>query len=114
MTSGIVVFSGIDRGFGTMVAIRANDGSRQPLTVVTAHMQRLFVATDSLVHGGDLIGVAGTTGRSTSPHVHLQVCLDGRTNRSGGFVSGTAKNPYESWRTLSAIARSSCAHGPIV
>ena len=114
MTSGTVIFSGIDRGFGNMVAIRANEGSRRPLTLVTAHMQRLFVAAGSTVHGGDLIGMAGTTGRSTGPHVHLQVCLDGRTNRSGGFVCGTAQNPYESWLTLSAIARSSCAHGPIV
>lgn len=73
MASGTVIFSGIDRGFGNMVAIRANEGSRRPLTLVTAHMQRLFVAAGSPVHGGDLIGMAGTTGRSTGPHVHVQV-----------------------------------------
>jgi murein DD-endopeptidase MepM/ murein hydrolase activator NlpD len=114
MASGTVVFSGIDRGFGNMVAIQADDGSRQPPTLVAAHMQHLFVATGRKVRGGDLIGLAGSTGRSTGPHVHLQLCRVGRRNRSGGFVCGAAENPYESWLALSAIARSSCAHGPIV
>ena len=96
-----------------MVAIRAR-GAGAPLTLVTAHMERLFVAAGRFVHGGDLIGFAGTTGRSTGPHVHLQVCLNSRTTRAGAFVCGTAVNPYESWPTLSAIARSSCTNGPIV
>jgi hypothetical protein len=114
MSSGTVIFSGMDRGFGNMVAIRADDGGKRPTTLLAAHMQRLFVATGSEVHGGDLIGLVGTTGRSTGPHVHLQLCPNGHRNRSGGFVCGTAENPYESWHTLSAIARSSCARGPIV
>jgi murein DD-endopeptidase MepM/ murein hydrolase activator NlpD len=114
MVSGTVIFAGSDRGFGNMVAIQANDGSAQPPTVVAAHMQRLFVVTGARVRGGELIGLAGTSGRSTGPHVHLQLCRDGHKNRSGSFVCGAAENPYESWRTLSAIARSSCAHGPIV
>jgi murein DD-endopeptidase MepM/ murein hydrolase activator NlpD len=114
MASGTVIFSGIGRGFGNMVAIRADDGSNQPPTLLAAHMQRLFVVTGSQVRSGELIGLAGTTGRSTGPHVHLQLCRDGHRNHSGGFVCGTAENPYESWRALSAIARTSCAHGPIV
>lgn len=114
MASGTVVFSGDNYGFGNMVAIRADDGSTNPQTLVAAHMQRLFVATGDSVQRGDVIGEAGSTGRSTGPHVHLQVCLDGHTTRAGRFVCGMAQNPYESWRTLSAIARSSCTHGPIV
>ncbi len=114
MASGTVIFSGPDHDFGNIVAIRANDGSTKPPTVVAAHMQRVFVVTGSQVRGGDLIGLAGTTGRSTGPHVHVQLCVKPRTNRSGGFVCGGAQNPYESWRALSAIARSSCMRGPIV
>ena len=114
MTAGTVVFSGANGGFGNMVAIRASDGGPRPITLVAAHMQHLLVATGSIVQSGDFIGLAGTTGRSTGPHVHLQVCLNGRTNRAGRFVCGAVENPYESWRTLSAIAQSSCARGPIV
>ena len=114
MASGVIVFAGPDRGFGNMAAIRTDYGREQPVTLVAAHMERLFVATGELVQGGEVIGMAGSTGRSTGPHVHLQLCPEGHTNRRGEFVCGSPRNPYESWPALSAIARSSCARGPIV
>jgi len=41
------------------------------------HMSRLNVAAGQFVHKGDLIGFVGTTGRSTGPHLHYEVRLDG-------------------------------------
>ena len=41
------------------------------------HLSRLNVSAGQQVHKGDLIGFVGTTGRSTGPHLHYEVRIDG-------------------------------------
>ena len=42
-----------------------------------AHMSRLAVAAGQRVSKGDVIGYVGSTGRSTGPHLHYEVRMDG-------------------------------------
>lgn len=42
-----------------------------------AHMSRLNVAEGQRVRKGDIIGFVGSTGRSTGPHLHYEVRVDG-------------------------------------
>lgn len=42
-----------------------------------AHMSRLAVAAGQRVSKGDIIGYVGSTGRSTGPHLHYEVRMDG-------------------------------------
>ena len=42
-----------------------------------AHMSRLAVAAGDRVRKGDVIGYVGSTGRSTGPHLHYEVRVDG-------------------------------------
>jgi murein DD-endopeptidase MepM/ murein hydrolase activator NlpD len=109
MTDGRVMFAEFDGGLGNFVALRAaGDGAP---SVVNGHMSRLAVRAGDLVHRGDVIGYAGSTGRSTGPHVHVQLCPGGHMAH-GAFVCGGATNPYENWPTLAALTHMSCVSGP--
>ena len=50
------------------------------------HMDRLDVQPGAKVHQGDRLGVVGSTGRSTGPHVHFEVLKNGAQINPMGFV----------------------------
>jgi murein DD-endopeptidase MepM/ murein hydrolase activator NlpD len=110
MVSGEVIYAGFHPGFGNMVVLQTDGGART--TLINGHMQMLFVEAGEMVTRGDLIGLVGSTGHSTGPHLHIQVCPQGHLH-NGGFACGVPMNPYEDWQALSAIARLSCRHGPV-
>ncbi|MEI9993367.1 MAG: M23 family metallopeptidase [Rhizomicrobium sp.] len=111
MADGRVLFAAFDGGLGNFVALQAT--GRDAPVIVNGHMRRLDVRDGQMVQRGDVLGFAGSTGRSTGPHVHLQLCPAGHLHK-GGFVCGGASDPYENWPTLAALARMSCSDGPSV
>ena len=60
-------------GYGLYVQIE-HGGS---LETRYGHMSRIAVAEGQQVRKGDVIGYVGTTGRSTGPHLHYEVRVDG-------------------------------------
>lgn len=71
---GDVVFSGPRGRAGNVVAIRHDDGS----VATYAHADSVLVAEGGRVAAGEVVATAGSTGRSTGPHLHLALERDGR------------------------------------
>jgi murein DD-endopeptidase MepM/ murein hydrolase activator NlpD len=71
---GCVTFAGWDSGgYGNLVVI----GHRLGMTSWYAHLSRIAVAPGECVVAGTPIGRAGSTGRSTGPHLHFELRLRG-------------------------------------
>jgi murein DD-endopeptidase MepM/ murein hydrolase activator NlpD len=60
--------------YGNLVVIDHDFG----LTTRYAHLSRFAVKAGDRVQRGDIIGYVGSTGRSTSPHLHYEVWANGR------------------------------------
>lgn len=69
ISSGIVTFSGTNGGYGRMVEIDHGDG----LTSRYAHLSTLAVREGEQIIPGQTIGQVGETGRTTGPHLHLEI-----------------------------------------
>ncbi len=72
--SGKVVGVRWDDVLGNVVEIESDIGYR----TVYGHLQTVFVEKDKLVEQGDVIGLLGSTGKSTGPHIHYEVLFKGK------------------------------------
>ncbi len=72
--SGTVVRVGWDRGYGRVVEIAHGFGIR----TLYAHLETPRVAEGQRVRRGDVVGLVGSTGRSTGPHLHYEVQVAGK------------------------------------
>lgn len=70
---GMIERANYSRSYGNVIYI--DHGS--DLETRYAHLSRLSVSNGERVRKGDLIGYVGSTGRSTGPHLHYEVRVDG-------------------------------------
>lgn len=69
----IVKASDTGNGYGKCVIIEHYSGFR----TLYGHCSELLVSVGEYVKAGDLIARVGSTGRSTGPHVHFSIIIDG-------------------------------------
>ena len=74
MAPGRVRFAGVQRGFGNVVWV---DHGGQVLTVY-AHLSSIQVKAGESVAGGQVLGLSGSTGDATAPHLHFEIWRWGR------------------------------------
>jgi murein DD-endopeptidase MepM/ murein hydrolase activator NlpD len=79
--SGVVVFSGWSTvGYGIMIMVDHGNGYQ----TLYAHLSQTNVSCGQSVSQGQIIGLGGSTGNSTGPHLHFEVRF------GGGFI-----NPWQ-------------------
>ena len=82
--TGVVSESGDDHEYGWYVRVEHQGG----LTALYAHNSWTFVVAGDSVEAGEVIALSGNTGRSTAPHLHLEIEEDGEPVDPLPWVSG--------------------------
>jgi murein DD-endopeptidase MepM/ murein hydrolase activator NlpD len=72
--TGVVVFAGRQGGYGNCIYVDHGGG----VVTLYAHLRRIETKKDAAVAAGERIGQVGSTGRTTGPHLHFEVRLEGR------------------------------------
>lgn len=73
MGPGMVVFAGTMSGYGKVIMVDHSGGIR----TVYAHLSEIRVQRGQALRGRPVIGLSGSTGRTTGPHLHFEVQHNG-------------------------------------
>jgi murein DD-endopeptidase MepM/ murein hydrolase activator NlpD len=86
---GMVVSTDKHADYGNMVEIDHGNG----LVTRYAHTSKVLVKTGDLVKRGQPVAEVGTSGRSTGPHLHFEVLVEGVPQNPARFLAGRAREP---------------------
>jgi murein DD-endopeptidase MepM/ murein hydrolase activator NlpD len=89
-------------GYGNLVEINHGQG----IQTRYGHLSRLIARPGQRVRRGELIGLMGSTGRSTGSHLHYEVRIDGRAVNPTPFIQGND--------TVAAVQRRAASSLPAV
>jgi len=107
---GTVIWAGWeDSGYGILVIV-----ANGPIRAYLAHLSAVAVTVGQTVAAGEVVGLSGNTGRSTGPHLHYELRVDGvpvdplaasgvsreacARAAAGGEGGGTAAEIPAAWR----------------
>jgi murein DD-endopeptidase MepM/ murein hydrolase activator NlpD len=80
---GLVLSAGLHPQYGQLVELDHGNG----LVTRYAHASRLLVKQGDLIKRGQKIAEVGTTGRSTGPHLHFEVLVEGVQQNPAKFLA---------------------------
>ncbi len=86
---GVVIFAGWQRGYGNVIKLQHAMGTETRYS----HLSKIRVKAGQKVSRNSLIGDMGNTGRSTGPHLHYEVRVDGKAVNPMSFIKA-AQNVF--------------------
>lgn len=86
---GVVTFAGWQRGYGNLIKIQHAVGTETRY----GHLSKINVKVGQKVSRNSHIGAMGNTGRSTGPHLHYEVRVDGKAVNPMSFIKA-AQNVF--------------------
>ncbi len=81
-SDGTVVFAGLEGGYGNVVVLDHGYGIKTRY----GHLSFIKVKSGERVKRGDVIAAMGNTGRSTGPHLHYEVRVNGIAQNPRKFI----------------------------
>ncbi len=84
--AGKVIYSGWYGGYGKVVILDHGSCTGAPTTTLYAHMSQPKVSVGENVVRGQTIGLSGSTGYSTGPHVHFEVRINGKPQNPNNYL----------------------------
>jgi murein DD-endopeptidase MepM/ murein hydrolase activator NlpD len=80
---GVVLLTEFHPQYGNVIELDHGKG----LVTRYAHTSKVLVKAGDIVRRGQLIGLVGTSGRSTGPHLHFEVLVDGVPQNPAKFLA---------------------------
>ena len=81
---GTVIISQYSSSYGNFVVVSHGSGN----TTLYAHMSTRLVEPGDAVAQGDILGLTGSTGHSTGPHLHFEITENGTRINPLVYLSG--------------------------
>lgn len=82
VAAGVVVYASARSGYGKMIEINHGGG----FSTRYGHHKELLVKVGDIVKKGQVVGLMGSSGRSTGPHVHFEVFKNGRVVDPASYI----------------------------
>jgi len=108
--SGTIAYAGSQHGYGNAIFENTSAGN-----VVYGHTSRMMVSSGQTVNAGQLIGLVGSSGNSTAPHLHFGIpggtsaqalaLLAGAIISGGGAGFGVPAGPAYDTARLKAVLK---------
>ena len=98
--AGTVIKATYSRSYGNYVVISHGSGN----TTLYAHMSSLKTTAGAYVNQGDVIGITGSTGNSTGPHLHFEITENGSRVNPLSSHGAQPRMGYLTGYTLSSTA----------
>jgi murein DD-endopeptidase MepM/ murein hydrolase activator NlpD len=86
---GVVITADAHPEYGNMVEIDHGNG----LVTRYGHTSKILVKKGDLIKRGQQVALVGTTGRSTGPHLHFEVLVQGVQQDPARFLAGNGRVP---------------------
>ena len=87
VAAGVVVYASERSGYGKMVEINHGRG----YSTRYGHHKELVVKVGDIVRKGEVVGLMGSSGRSTGPHVHFEVFKNGRVVDPSTYIQRASR-----------------------
>lgn len=103
---GMVRIAHAKGAYGNVVIIRHYNG----LETVYAHLSKMKVKPGQIVLAGQLIGLGGSTGRSSGPHLHFEVRFKGQALNPSSIISFVENKAYNDSIVIKKSRYGICAY----
>jgi murein DD-endopeptidase MepM/ murein hydrolase activator NlpD len=80
------------------------------ISTLYGHLSEILVKENQVLQKGEIIGLVGDTGRSTGPHLHFEVQIDGKAVDPMAIISPIAMKPNPiSLSSINSEMKTKCA-----